>query len=232
MTFVQFGEVAKVVLELWSSTAFQKSWNAENQAVAYQRFATFEVDEAKQAFRSHRFDKPNSREPEFAEVAARLWAARKAKGGPSQPSTFLPYWNVVKLWGDNRSDNDLEHSRSVLFQKHGPSMAHPDKLTAFIESCPLRSPCALMLCWAVDHNHPLTFKRGSDEWHWVMDEYDRNRRTIDRHNYRDGLRGRGGARVEAVSSETGPRGSGEPPQLPVTDEWTEGGESSTEIVPF
>lgn len=232
MTESQFSEVAAVILRLWSSTAFQKSWNAENQTVAYQRFATFDVDEAKQAFRAHRFDKPNGREPEFAEVAAKLWAARKAKGGAGPASTNLPPWHVVKLWAEDRSDDDLEHSRSFLLQKFGASLMHPDRLKPFVESCPLRSPCVLMLCWAVDHNHQLTFKRGTDEWHWVYDEYDRNRRGIDRQAFKDGFRGRGGVQVAVVSPENDLRRSGEPLQLPSADERIEGGESSTEIIPF
>jgi hypothetical protein len=178
MTRDEFDGVAARVLELWPAPMFARKWNHSNQTIAFKKLSTFAQHEVLDCLENHRYDNPDAREPKFSELAAKLWNVRKArnaKEGRSE-SESLPSWPTVKVWGDRKSDDDLAHLWRILTERYQTVANTHDKLWGFLNSCEPRSYACLLVAWAMEHDLELTFKRGTDEWHAVMDEYDRHAR--------------------------------------------------------
>lgn len=175
MTRDEFDAVIARVLELWTAPMFARKWNGANQTVVFKKLSSFAQHEVLDCLENHRYDNPDAREPKFSEVTAKLWNVRKTRAaadGKSE-STSLPFWPTIEAWSGRKSDGDLEHLFAVLADRYQAVADTHDKLWRFIPALPLRSPATVTLCWAVEHEVPLTFKRGNDEWHLVMDEFDR-----------------------------------------------------------
>jgi hypothetical protein len=105
----------------------------------------------------------------------------------SETKSKFPPWNVIEKWSQRKSPTDLDFLWSIVVRdysstanttyvdKNGKEQPG-DSLWPFLESCKGRSTPCLTICWAVEDSVPLTFKRGTDEWFVVMDEYDRQER--------------------------------------------------------
>jgi hypothetical protein len=113
----------------------------------------------------------------------------------SETKCKFPPWNFIEKWSQRKSPTDLDFLWSIVVRDYS-SAANPtygdghtpgDNLWPFLESCKGRSTPCLTICWAVEHSIPLTFKRGTDEWFVVMDEYDRQqkKKEVAQHRRRD-----------------------------------------------
>jgi hypothetical protein len=111
-------------------------------------------------------------------LSAKLWAVKKARAAQDgeRLETSLPSWLVVKEWADCKSEEDLDHLWSNADRLYSEVANVSDKLWPFLNSLERRSNAALTVAWAVERGVELTFQRGTDEWHAVMDEYDRSER--------------------------------------------------------
>lgn len=174
MTRDEFTQVVTRIHELWRSPSFVRDWNEANQEIIFRKLSVFRVDEVLEQLGHHKYDNPDGREPKFSEIAAKLWAVRKArdaKGGGSG-SSWVPPWPTIAAWADRKSDGDLAHLWQIVERTYSGTANVHDNLWPFVSSLDARSGACLSIAWAVEHNIALTFKRGSDEWHAVMMAYD------------------------------------------------------------
>lgn len=179
------GIVARI-LELWPCPSFERDWNGANRFVAFKIFSPFTANEVLDCLENHRFDNPNEREPKFKEIAAKLWSVRKTRDGKkdADASSQLPSWPTIAAWADRKSDDELAHLWQIVTREYQSIADMQDRPWHFINDCDPRSGACLTIMWAVEHGVALTFKRGTDEWHAVYDEYDRQQRAKEVAEYR------------------------------------------------
>lgn len=175
----EFTEVVDRILRYWPGEGFKKSWNPENQQIVFKMLSYFRQDEVLEAIEHHKYDNPDEPKPKFKDISNALWAikkARDAQGGKDQAAS-LPSWPTIEAWAGRKSDGDLVHLWQLVTKRYQLLADSTDKLWNFLNACEQRSTPCLTICWAVEHNIPLTFNRGTDEWFVVMDEYDRQQRA-------------------------------------------------------
>jgi hypothetical protein len=128
----------------------------------------------------------------------------------AETKSKFPPWHLIEKWSQRKSPTDLDFLWSIVVRDYS-SVANTtyidkdgnrrgDNLWPLLESCKGRSTPCLTICWAVEHSIPLTFKRGTDEWFVVMDEYDRQqkKKEVAQHRRRDAKP----RQLEAVAATT------------------------------
>jgi hypothetical protein len=205
MTRDEFDVVIARVLELWPGPMFKRKWNHANQTIAFKKLSTFAQHEVLDCLENHRYDNPDAREPKFSELTAKLWNVKKTRAahdGKDQASS-LPSWPTIAAWADRKSDDDLDHLWQLVTRQYQSSADTHDKLWAFLNSLPRRNAACLTVMWAIEHEAPLTFKRGTDEWFVVMDEYDRQERMKEVEEHRRREKAEPKAELETAAAASG-----------------------------
>lgn len=177
LTLAEFnGQVVPVVLKLWFGKAFGEYWNDENRAITFRSFARYPVTEVIEAFREHRFHRPDGRQPVWGEITASMRAARPQDSQATVRSFELPGSYELNQWANGKSDGDMTHLWFLVAEQYRGVIDTGRKWWDWLDSSPPRCEGRLVLCWAAEKNLALQFRQGSDEWQKIVDEYDRQQR--------------------------------------------------------
>ena len=184
------------ILELWPSPSFARDWNHANQTIVFKMLSLFTQHEVLDCLDNYRYDNPDTNEPKFKEIAAKLWAVRKTRDGQKQADagSSLPSWPTIFAWANRKSDDDLAHLWRVVTERYQTVLENRDndkardRLWNLVNGYEPRSGACLTIMWACEHDVELTFKRGTDEWHAIGAEYDRLERQRSVEEYKSGRR--------------------------------------------
>lgn len=190
MTRDDFVVVMDRVAQAWPR--FARGWNEFNREVAFKLLSPFRLDQVTTAIEDHRYENPDQARPEFQSIAAKLWGRKRAASGRTGPPQGAR--DAAMAWGKTRSDEDLDHLRYLAEQSYQASVP---KFIGMIRACAKRSPLSYLVCRSMEHGEALRFEPGSDEWHEVMAEFDRQERRRAVVEYQAALHG-AGVRTPAI----------------------------------
>ena len=163
------------IVEYWPS--FGRQWNGANRTIAFKILSVFRLDQVLAGLENYRFDNPDSKSPEFKQIAARLWDLRRGRQIVHSDNDLR---GIARAWARTKSDDDLDHLRYVAAEFYSNRIA---KLWVVFEGCPLRSPLSLICCWSMDLDRPLGFDPGSEEWQELYLEYDIQERAREKNRW-------------------------------------------------
>ena len=172
------GTVMPVVKKLWGTKSFLEYWNEENQNVTFRVFSRFVAEEVVAAFREWAVQNPDAKRPEWGKIHATMKAAHGDTSASGGKGVEFPSGPMLDKWSRDKSDGDLTHLWFIVADKYRNAIDNGRKWWTFLEACDLRCDARVGLCWAADHSFDLRFKNGSDEWHLILTEYDKQQRQM------------------------------------------------------
>lgn len=179
MTIDEFGgKVVPVIKKLWTGKAFAEYWNDENQRITFRVFSRFPAEEVIEAFRAWKADNLDAREPKWGIIFGAMKSARGEASSGAGGGVEFPSGPMLDKWANARSDGDLTHLWFIVNEKYREAIDRGRKWWVFLEACDLRCDARVGLCWAADNGFDLGFRNGSEEWHLILAEYDKQQRQM------------------------------------------------------